>query len=308
MIDIVVINKFKKITNYPIDSFLFDAKNFFSKDYLSIVNFFEGKSNSLDKIHIKKLNGLSEQSLIISNIFSDKKNAMRTVDFWELLDVFEDIKTKLQTTINISKFLRSSLIGNSNKSGFVFDYNLKNEQNLELVSNRLLDEFDSGNAWTNIAIDNDLKEIDYDISGGANLKLRKKLFRANIVTSMIDNTIGEKIYGKDIKRLFEYSDNDLETLSYKETAYQTADILSGLEKGDIPEFPELGIDSSFYKGVNMSQLNFPSIVRELTRNFKSDDLFQNFEIKSFKIQDGDIFIEYRVETKYELVLIKNTVI
>jgi hypothetical protein len=58
----------------------------------------------------------------------------------------------------------------------------------------------------------------------------------------------------------------------------------------------------------MSQLNFPSIVRELKRNFKTDDLFENFEIKNFKIQDGDIHIEYKVDTKYDLVIIKNVTI
>jgi hypothetical protein len=308
MVDKIVIDKFKKITNYPIDEFLVESRNFFSKDYVQLVSFFSGKSSFIDKKSIKNLNRLSEQSLIISHVFHYKKNQMKTVDYWELLDSFEDIKTKLETTLNLSKYLRSSIIANKNKAGFVFEHNLTNEQTLEDISRNMLNENSYEDTWVNIAVENDLKEIDYDIKGGNKLKLRKNLFQSTLVTSMIDNTIGEKIYGKDIKKIFTYKDNDLETLGYKETVYQTAEILSQIEKGDIPEFPELGINSSFYKGVNMSQLNFPSIVRELKRNFKTDDLFENFEIKNFKIQDGDIHIEYKVDTKYDLVIIKNVTI
>ena len=307
-VDKVVIDKFIQLTNYPIDQFLVSAKDFFQKDYLKFVSFFSGKSNTLDKGSIKKLNTLAEQSLVISHIFSYKNKQMTTIDFWELLTSFEDIKTKLETTMNISKYLRSSIIANRSESGFAFNYNMTNEQTLESVSRNVLNQSGYEDSWTNIALENDLKEIDYDISGGTSVQLRKKLFQANLVTSMIDNTVGEKIYGKDIKRLFSYEDNDLATLDYKETVYQTADSLSRLEKGDIPEFPELGLISSLYKGVNRSQLNYPSIVRELTRTFATDDLFKNFEIKRFDVQDDNIFIEYRVETKYELVLIKNITI
>ena len=307
-VDKVVIDKFIKITNYPIDQFLISAKDFFRRDYVQFVNFFSGKSSTLDKGSIKRLNTLVEQSLIISHLFMNKKRQMTTTDFWELLDSFEDIKTKIETTLNISKYLRSSIIANRNESGFVFSYSTTNEQTLESISRNVLSQSGYEDDWTNIAIENDLMEIDYDIAGGDQMQLRKKVFQANIVTSMIDNTIGEKIYGKDIKKLLSYEDNDIATLDYHETVYQTAEILSQLEKGDIPEFPELGMNSSFYKGVNMSQLNYPSIVRELRRSFQTDDLFQNFEIKNFDVRDGDIFIEYKVDTKYELILIKNITI
>lgn len=303
-----LIEKFNSISNYPLDDFFNESRNFFDNDYVNIFNFFSGNIETLDKKNIKKLNQLVEQSIIISNIFQDKKRMFKTVDFWELLDTFEDIKTKLQTTIKIPKYVRSSIIGNSNKSGFVFDYNLSSEQTLEGITSNILSEKNQQNSWTSIAIENDLKEIDYDIVGGKNLKLRKLVFQNNLVTSMIDLTIGEKIYGKDLKRFLNFKNNDLETLEYKETAIQCAEILSTLTKGDIPEFENLGIDSSFYKGSNYSQLNYPSIVRELKRNFKTDDLFQNFEIKSFKLIDGDIFIEYSVDTKYDLVIIKNITI
>jgi len=308
MVDKTILDKFQKLTNYPIGDFFIASKRFFLSDYKNFVNFFGGNSNFLDQTSVKKLNQLCEQSFVISNLFLRNKKLMTTVDYWELLDSFEDVKTKLETTINISKYLRSSLIANQNRSGFVFNYDVVPEQTLENVSRTVLADSNSDDSWIDIAIENDLEEINYDIKGGERIKLRKRLFQANLVTSMIDNTVGERIYGKDIKRLFTYKDDDLESLQYKETVFQTADILSGLEKGDIPEFPQLGLDGQIYKGANLSQLNYSSIVRELRNNFASDDLFKDFEIKDFKIVDSDMFIEYKVDTKYDLVIIKNIVV
>jgi len=305
MVEKDLIQKFEKIANFPVSYFLTDSRDFFKDDFPKIVSFFKGESDFIDKKHIKMLNKLSEQSLQISYIFSDKKNLLNTVDYWELLDSIETLTTKFKTAQNISKYLRSSILQAKNKSGFVFEHITDQEQTLESISDNILGDRNYNNDWTKIALENDLKEVDWDISGGDKLRLRKRIFQSNLVTSMIDNTIGERIYGKDIKRLLNFKDGDLETLSYKDTVYQSVDILSTLNKNDIPEFKFLGLNSDLYKGTNFSQLNYPSIARELERNFRTDDLFRDFEIKKMEYKDGDIFIEFSVDTKYELTVIKN---
>lgn len=308
MVNKKIFDEFKKITNYDIGAFFIESRDFFDLEYIKIVNFFRGESDFLDQISIKILNGLLQDCSNISNLFIRNKKLMNNFQYWELLDNFEDIKTKLQTTVNISKYLRSSIIANKKRSGFVFEYDILPEQTLENISKNILSESDSENSWVDIAIENDLEEIDYDIVNSERIKLRKRIFQSNLVTSMIDNTIGERIYGKDIKKHISFNSDDLETLSYKDTVFQTVEILSKLERGDIPEFEQLGLDSQIYKGSNLSQLNYSSIVRELRNNFSTDDLFQDFEIKDFKIIDGDMFIEYKINTKYELVIIKNITI
>lgn len=308
MIKEQVITNFTKLTNFPMAEFLTESKIFFTEDVNEIVNFFKGYTNFLDKQKVKKLNSLSEKSIVITNFFYEKKGVMNTVDYWELLDTIEEIKSKLQYYQNISKFLRSSVINGVSRSGVVFDYTMNNQDTLEGISKDFIGEDDYENDWTKHALDNDLKEEDWDIEGGENLKLRKQLFQRDLVTSMIDNTIGERIYGKDIKRLFELKDDDLVVLDYKETVQQTVDTLSVLKKGDIPEFPDLGIDSSLYKGTNYSQLNFVSIGRELKRIFSSDDLFKDFEVIDIRHEQGDVFIEYKVDTKHEMTIIKNIAI
>jgi hypothetical protein len=301
------IEKFQNITKFPISDFLLDSNNFFTNDFNNIVSFYSGNKNTLDRSQINKLNSLAERAQYIQQIFRNRKEVFKSVDYWELLDLIEDIKVKLQTSQNISKYLRSSIVKNVDKLGFVFDKIMNDNETLEDITLNILND-DSDNGWFDLALENDLKEINWDISGGTDLKIRKKIFQADLVTSMIDNTIGENIYGKDIKKLFNYIDDDLEILSPKDTVFQCVEILSKLSKGDIPEYRNLGMDSSIYKGVNYSTLNYSSIVRELNKNFATDDLFRNFNVLDIKLQDGDLYVEFQIDTKYDLVVIKNMVI
>lgn len=296
---------FQNKTNFPLADFLVEANSFFSNEFNDIVNFYSGNKNTLDRSQIKKLNSLSEKALYLQRIFRDNKSKFNTVDFWELLDIIEDIKVKLSTSQNMSKYLRST-INNSldKKNGFVFDTILENQETLEDVNlKKLKNTYEED--WFDIALENDLKEIDWDISGGKELKLRKKIFQSDLVTSMIDNTVGEKIYGRDIKKKLTFEDDDLKSLDYKETVNQTVEILASLNKGDIPEYREIGIPIGLYKGSNFSRLNYSSIVRELNKNFSTDDLFSNFNVLEMEYKEGDLYIKYEVNTKYELVIIKN---
>lgn len=296
---------FQNKTNFPLADFLVEANSFFSNEFNDIVNFYSGNKNTLDRSQIKKLNSLSEKAIYLQRIFRDNKSKFNTVDFWELLDIIEDIKVKLSTSQNMSKYLRST-INNSvdKKNGFVFDTILENQETLEDINlKKLKNTYEED--WFDIALENDLKEIDWDISGGKELKLRKKIFQSDLVTSMIDNTVGEKIYGRDIKKKLTFEDDDLKSLDYKETVNQTVEILASLNKGDIPEYREIGIPIGLYKGSNFSRLNYSSIVRELNKNFSTDDLFSNFNILEMEYKEGDLYIKYEVNTKYELVIIKN---
>ncbi len=305
MASLETIERFTSLTRYPLTEFLTEARDFFRNDLAGIVSFFKGDINFLDKEKVNRLNRLAENSIIVTNLFFEKRGILQTVDYWDLLDRVEDIKTRLQYSQNISKYLRSSILDGTNRSGFVFDYVLSNQQTLEDATDVILEETNFENSWSNQAIENDLQEIDWDIDGGKNLKLRKQLFQANLVTSMIDNTIGERIYGRDIKRLFEYENDDLRVLGYKETVFQTVDILGGLKKGDIPEFKNIGMESDIYTGANVSQLNYPSIVREMRKLFETDDLFSDFSIRDIRYENGDVSIEYEVNTKFELTIIRN---
>lgn len=300
--------RFNKLTNYKLNKFVVEVGDFFKFEMPLITRFYLGQSKFIDKKHIKKLNALTEESIKITGIFSSYKNIMPTVDYWELLDLIEDLRTHLQYGQNISKYVRSSEIKGKVKAGYAYNYNMFEEQTLEDVSKNISKNPNFQDAWAQIALDNDLREVDWDIEGGTQLELIDQSFQANLVTSMIDNTVGDRVYGKDLKKLLEFEDDDLLVLGYKETAIQTVDILATLAKGDIPEFPGLGLDASVWKGTNISKINFPLINREMQGIFATDDLFKDFKVRSIKYVDGDLFIEYEVGTKRGLVVVNNITI
>lgn len=300
--------KFYNLTNYDLSSYVLEVRDFTTNNLSSIIEFYSGKIKNLDKKHIKKLNELSEEVLKILSIFRDYKKIFKTVEFWGLLDNIEDIRTHLNYCQNISKYLRSSIVNGKFEAGYSYDYVMSENETLEDISRTELNKGNFQQQWSEIAVKNDLREVDWSIKGGKKIDLVNDSFQSMIVTSMIDNTIGDRIYGKDIKRLLEFRDDDLIVLEYKETALQTIDNLSKLSKGDIPEFPTMGINDSVWKGSNVSRVNFPLIIRELRSIFNTDDLFKDFNVKKIEYKEGDIFIEYEVGTKRDLVIINNITI
>lgn len=301
-------DKFLRITNYDLSSFVFRVQDFFAQDFPLILNFYNGNSNFIDKVHIKKLNSLAEECLRVTSMFRDFKGLMMTCDFWGLLDGVEDIRTHLQYAQNIPKYLRSSYIKGKVRNGYSYDYSMDQFQTLEDVSLDELRQSDSNNLWTRIAIENDLREVDWDIDGGTQLQLTDYSFQQNLVTSMIDYTIGDRIYGKDIKRLIEFDNDDLMVLGYKDTVFQTVEILQNLKKRDVPEYPWLGTNGKFWTGNNIAMTNLPIVTKELNDVFRTDDLFKDFKVLGVEYREGDVFIEYQVSTKRDLVIVNNVTI
>lgn len=310
MADVKTIEKFNKLSGYDITNFFYATKRFFEIGYPKIEKFYNGDLKFIDKKYFVGLDNLERESIRLTSIFKEKKHLMTTADFWDLLDMAEVLKTSLQRTQKLSKYLRSSIVKGKTSRGFVFQYQMSANETLEDVARNVMRDVNFQNSSQQIALDNDLREVDWDIDGGTNIELRNDSFQNNLVTSMIDNTIGEKIYGKDLNKLltFDIIEEDLQVLDYKDTVYQSVDILSQLEKGDIPEFPSLGLNGSIYKGSNYSQLNYPSIVREMTKSFSSDDLFKDFRIKNLSHDNGDLFVNFEVNTKFNLLIIKTAVI
>ena len=302
------VEDFIGITKFPLVNYFNDIDYFFKNIYPSFVNFFSGQTKTFNQNNYKILNTLISKSNDISSLFAVYSNTFQTVDYWELLDLLEDIRTKLLTTKKIDKYLRSSITSGKTTLGIEYDYTLNSGQTLENIADVVLSSNNPDDDWIDIALRNDLKEVDWDIDGGKSLKLVDNSFQANLVTSMIDNTIGEKVYGKDIDRNITFENDDLKTLSYKESVYQAVDILSQLVKGDIPEFPTLAIAGATFKGTNFNIVDYPSLIREYQRLFNTDDLFMNFSVLDLSYDNGDITIDFEVSTKYNLVILKTATI
>ena len=299
---------FESMTKFPLKQYLDNCEDFFKYGYPNIAAFFNGSISKVNIKYVKQHKELLLQANRLNDQFKNHSSRFDSVGYWELIDFLDDIRTKLQTTSKLSKYLRSSRTDFNFQKGFAHTYITGSEQTLEDISENVLRDNNSNDDWSNIAITNDLLEVQYDTDGGKGLILYKEFFVNDFVTSVIDNMIDEKIYGLDIQKKFEFEDDDLKVLKYKETVYQTVKILSNLSKGDIPEFKQLGIDKGLYVGSNLGSLAFPSIIREMTKVFKTDDLFSSFEVTDIHIEEDGFYLEFKVDTKYKLLINSTTLV
>jgi hypothetical protein len=296
--------EFRRLTNYNLASLVRNSVDWFQTRAPKLLKFYEGKLNRIEKIYQNELDSLEKETKIALGVFRDQKRILEKVEFWELLDGIEDILSKLQYYQNISKYTRSSIIRGKVKNGYIYNHVLGPEETMEDVSRNIQRNSNFQNAGQDIAYNNDLREVDWDIDGGTEVELVDSTFQSNLVTSMIDNTIGDRVYGKDLQRLIKFNgDDDLLVLDYVDSAKQAVDILSSLVKNDIPEWPSYGMDDSIWKGTNFSKINFPLISREMRSVFNTDDLFQDFRVLELDYQEGDLYIKYEVGTARGLVLI-----
>jgi hypothetical protein len=289
-------------------SYLDRIEVFFKEGYPQIVDYFNGISTQIDQKYINELSKLTELSLLISTQFKILRDSMHTVDYWELLDMLEDVRLKLWTTTKLPKYLRTSRTNYDYSKAFKFTYSMGNGETLEKISKGVLSSNNYENDWTEIALKNDLSEIDWDIDGGEQIELFRESFQQNIVTSMVDFLIGERVYGLDLDKKLTFVNNDLKVLTYKETAEQSASILGNLKRGDIPEFQSMGVNEAFTVGNNIASLTFSTVIREMKRNFDTDNLFVDFNVKKISYNNGDLTIEWSVGTKYELIINKTTTV
>src|ERR1035437_6576988 len=142
------IDDFTNITKFPLTDYFSDVDYFFKNLYPLFVSFYSGKIKLFNQNNYKILNTLIKQSNDVSNLFGVYTNSFKTVDFWELMEIAEDIRSKLLTTSKIDKYLRSSITPGKTTLGIEYNYTLHNEQTLEDVARNILNLNDSDNSWT----------------------------------------------------------------------------------------------------------------------------------------------------------------
>lgn len=296
-----LLDRFSALIGYDINLF-FDLYRIFINDASNyIISFYQNSEENPNFVAFNFLNKLNKEITIVDNQIKNNRKLLNSMGDWEILDLFEDIKIKLETFNKMSKWTRSNrkIIGWNNSSAQI-QYVTGQYETLEDVSFRMRDS-DSQNDWQKIALDNNIMEIDYESDSSEKLFLNKRLNsnKQFFLNSVVDNLYGEKLYGIDLdKKLSFTEDNDLKTLTPVETAIQSASVLSTLQKGDIPEFKNLGINN--VSGNDTAVFFFISIREQMSKVFLTDDTFRNFTIKNVNRANGDIDVTYEVDTFYNL--------
>lgn len=300
-----IVSSFSKITNYNLKDYLSRYTMFIDNMRDNILNYYAGNTQVPDEDSFDELRYLINQTQQVRQAIDNHNNQFKNAMFWELVDVLTEIDTSLQTTDNSSKWLRSAISKNNFSPQVEVDYMLKQLQTLEDVAVQT-GYSDQQNDWVTIALRNDLKEEQYTPQGGNNLLVGYSNFNTIVINSIVDNILGEKVYGIDIDRKITFVNNDIKTLSYKQSIKQAVDILANLRQGQTPEFIEDGIQSSNVVGSNRSNISYPILYRQIYATFKKDDRLKALTVTNIENKQDRLMIEFTVQTRLGEQIIQQT--
>lgn len=296
-----VTDNFTDITGYNLATFLTDYADFMEQESQSIVDFYSGNTDILPASSVKENKRLIDETKKIESLFKSYQDSFNTSDYVDLIDMIGDIQVSLLTIKNSAKWTRSSVTDNRYSSNIEVDATLKQNQTLEQLSNEV-GYLDGDNDWTDIAIRNGTREEDYTSISGLKLKVSlQNNLRIN-VQSVVDIIFGESVYGKDLQKKLEFEDDDLKVLGYKETIRQAFEIALNLRRGDNPEFPNDGLQSSLIIGQNLNSILYPSLLRQLYDTISKDDTFKEIQIVDVKHGNSGLkdTVELAVQSKTRL--------
>lgn len=286
---------------YNVSTYL-DLYSIFISNYKkNIENFYRYKEEKADIESFDFLLSMIKESSKIDDLIKLNKTYFTRIDHWNLVEFIDDIKSNLETIKNSDKWLGSSKTkGNWRSSSIQTETILQQNQTLEDIA---YDQFgaDGQNKWVDLSIENGLLEKDYSNEGGNDIQITTETSGVGnfSVKSVVDNLIGERLYGMDICKKITFENDDIKVMSFLDTVKQSVLILSSVEKGDIPEYPTLGIDN--FIGENVGMLIYSSLVRQLQAVFSTDDTITDFSVNEMYYEEGDLIIKYSVNTFFNQV-------
>lgn len=288
---------FERLTNFLLSTFLSDYNSFIENQKNLIFDFYSGRST--DEVDaFNELNRLIDQVKDILNLFQINTNSFVRTEDWDLLESIERIETDLSTILNSYKYLKSTRSKfNYNQNVAVKIYN-KKYQTLESIARENLGS-NNDSDWVEIALQNNLSEEDYSSKGGTEIEL----FNNNVENLTVNVVYGslqdDQSLGTDLNKAITFLRNDLNVLSNRETAVQSVLIMLNLKKGDIPENPFLGLSQRDLIGTSKGSIFFPSIIRQITNVFKTDDTVKEVNVREISFEE-DYF-----KLDFDIVLINN---
>lgn len=303
--DLIV--KFKKITRYDLQKYLLGVELLTKEHFGKIIQFYNGRQKTIPAQSLKLLDGLQEESERLDYIIGLNVNRMDGTDWWDLLEVIEDVKVKLKTMQNVSKWARVSttLALRSTKPSITLQ--LRQNQTIERLAGGSLGYANEHQDWYDIAITNDLREEGYTPAGGTSLQVSASGGVSFNITSIVDIMNQENMKGKDIHKKISWVDNDLETVVGDDCFIQCCETLLELRKGGNPEFVFHGLTTELVTGQNYNSIAYPVLVRQITEVLGTDDAIDNFTIDNIERRTDGLFVELTITSKSaEVFKINNT--
>lgn len=292
-----LIQDFKRMTRFDLEIYLLGVEELSRTYYPKIVAYYRGRSRSLPSLGVKLLDTLASESKKLDWIIGVNVSRFETTDWWDLLELIEDVKVKLQTMQNTPKWARTSLVKATIAANPNTEVQLVQGQTIERLLGGSLGYADEHQDWYDVAITNDIKEEDYSLNGGKSMSVAASGGSAFNILSIVDIMDRETMKGKEIYRKITWEDNDVKVLNGDASFIQDMEILAGLTKGDNPEFVTNGLSKEIAVGQNINSIAYPLLMRQISEVFNRDDSIDRFSVTRIeKVQDG-LFIEMEIFSK-----------
>ena len=235
---------------------------------------------------------LISRSNDLSRIFQEFAGKLGNVGYWELQQYCQDLKDTLERISKLPKYCRTAKTCRGYKPYIQVSENVGGSRTIKDMA----EELGNGITEQELILNNDLEEGDYEIDELKPITALVENQYNVVVSTIMEQPIGRKIYGRDISRKIVFTDNDLQLVEYEDNVKQKAYILMELTKGDIPEIPYLG--KTIVVGSSYSGYNYSELVSELQDNFLQDDLFDRIDVTDISYDNGDLTVTCNIQTKY----------
>jgi hypothetical protein len=287
-----ICNSFQEITKFDLLSYFKRYRDFMQNSYKSIYSYYNGNTEIIDTEAMNTLDNLIKDSKVMMRQFQTFSVKLGNVGYWELQEYCQNLSDTLDKVTKLPKFCRTSKSCRGYKPVIQVDEEIGGLKTVE----DLADNFNQD--YKNIILDNDLEESDYEIDELKGIKGVVDNKSQIVVETIFEQPIGERVYGKDLNRNISFSkdDNDLSIVKYIDNVEQKCDILLELERGDIPEFPNLGRMKQY--GMTYGSFNYAEMMNDLQNTFLQDDLFSSIVLDDMNFSNGDLTVSVDIKTKY----------
>lgn len=288
-----IVTQFENITKFALLQYFEDYRDFMQNDFSYISEYYNGDTSSIDASHISNFNALRTKSKTLMQQFINFSHRLSNCGFWELQEYCQDLNDVLEKITKLPKYYRTSKTVRGYQPYIQVKSNIGGLKTVQDLAQEINSE---GVSEISLIIDNDLQEKDWNIDELSSITAFVNNQTDVVVETILEQPIGNQIYGKDINRKITLENNDLAVKKYEDNVEQKCDILLSLERGNIPEMPNFG--KNRLQGNNMSDYNYTELVKDLQSVFLQNDLFEDIEISDIECKQGYIFVNCAIKTKY----------
>lgn len=298
MIETIVL-EFEKVTKYPLVQFLVKYRNFMLNSYPVINSYFSGQIDSIDNSHLVLLRELTSDCKDVSAQFKNFANKFSTCGYWELMDYIDELNTNIEKINKLPKFRRTSITKRGYQPYIQVTSTVGGYRTMEDVANSIKQINKDNSNWIDLMLGNDMNEDDWEIDELTAISALVNNQIDIVVTTILDQPIGDRIYGKDIARKITFKSNDLLTVEFQANVEQKCNILLELNRGDVPENMLFGKNDKLITGVNTKTFAYPELVSDIQNNFLQNDLFEYANVTDFSYENGSMTVTVEIKTKYD---------